>query len=156
MLAIGATAEAWVEAAVAAKGGPQPRVEAEEWLSGPYAALGGFLGTAKRLDALAKGRSPAAGLRVGSAPGDRTPLRILPTHAQEWTLFNGFSATAWLKPGVTADQARKEAGLGARRLGEDGGVAVVLGAGNVSSIGPLDVLDQLVAHLAQTGRLPGG
>lgn len=138
--------EAWAAAAVTAKGGPAPRAGAEEWLSGPYAVVSGFLGIAESLDALAAGHSPATKLHVGKAPGDRNTLRILPSNARERTLFNGFTAEVWLKPGVTVDSARALAGLGAKRLGENGGVAVVLGAGNVSSIGPLDVLNQLVAH----------
>lgn len=142
---IGDCAADWQAAAVAAKGG-SGWLEAEEWLSGPYAALGGFSGVAASLDALARGRSPADGLRVGSAPGGRVTLRVCPSGLAERILLNGFRADVWLRPGVTAEEARATAGLGARRLGEDGGVAVVLGAGNVTAIGPLDVLDQLVAH----------
>lgn len=142
---IGACADEWVAAAVAAKSAA-PRAESEEWLSGPYAVLGGFLGIADSLDALAAGLSPARRLRAGAVPGGRRTLRILPTTGQERTLFSGFTADVWLKPGVPAEYARATAGLGARRPGENGGVAVVLGAGNVSAIGPLDVLDQLVAH----------
>lgn len=136
----------WHAAAVAVKGGDDGWLEAEEWLSGPYAALGGYLGVAESLDALAEGRSPVDGLQTGSAPGGRVTLRVLPSRARERILLNGFRADVWLQPGVTLEEARAAAGLGGRRLGEDGGVAAVLGAGNVTAIGPLDVLDQLVAH----------
>lgn len=139
-------ADDWHAAAVAAKGGADGWLEAEEWLSGPYAALSGFLAVAASLDALAAGRSPADGLRVGSAPGGRGTVRVLPTSARERILLNGISAHLWLQPGVSVEAARAAAGLGARRPGENGGVAVVLGAGNVTSIGPLDVLGHLVAH----------
>ncbi|WP_432559015.1 aldehyde dehydrogenase family protein [Granulicoccus sp. GXG6511] len=143
---IAESAEAWTAAAVTAKGDPGAQVEAEEWLSGPYAALGGFLGIAESLELLAAGRSPAAGLRVGTAPGGRVTLRVLPGNARDWTLLNGFTADVWLRPGVSLDQAQKTAGLEARQPCGHGGVATVLGAGNVTSIGPLDVLNQLVAH----------
>lgn len=143
---IGRCAEAWVAAAVTAKSIPAGRLAAEEWLSGPYAAMSTFVATAESLQALAGGRSPADRLAEGAAPGGRTTIRVLPASSQEWLLFHGFRADVWLRPGITAAQARAEAGLGARRLGDNGGVALVLGAGNVTAIGPLDVLYQLVAE----------
>ncbi|WP_035759508.1 aldehyde dehydrogenase family protein [Granulicoccus phenolivorans] len=139
---IGRQAERWVGAARAAKG---PVPAGEEWLSGPYALLVNLAVLAESLDALAHGRSPAAHLVAGTAPGGRATLKILPTNAQQRLLFHGYRADIWLQPGRTAEQARAEAGLGARRTGERGGVALVLGGGNVTSIGPLDVIYQLVA-----------
>lgn len=139
---IAGAAERWVEAARTAKNGAPA---SEEWLSGPYAMLGNTMVLADSLDALAEGKSPAANLVAGSAPGGRTTLRVLPTSAQQRFLLHGFRADVWLQPGITAEQARSEAGLGAR-TGAGPGVALVLGAGNITSIGPLDVLYQLVAE----------
>lgn len=139
-------AEAWVAAACSAKSIPPGPIEAEEWLEGPYAALSTFGATAESLQALAEGRSPAEGLVAGTAPGGRATLRVLPVNPQEWLLFHGFRADVWLRPGITAERVRADAGLGARRLCENGGVALVLGAGNITSIGPLDALYQLVAE----------
>lgn len=134
----------WARAAITAKGTPAAAA-GEEWLSGPYSALGGFATVGHSLRALAEGRSPAAGLKEGTAPGGRTTLQVLPTSTWDRLLLHGFSAQVWMPPGVTGDQARLEAGLGARRIGEAGGVGLVLGAGNISSIGPLDCLYELVA-----------
>jgi aldehyde dehydrogenase (NAD(P)+) len=117
----------------------------EEWLSGPYAVLNGASRLAKTLDALAAGRSPLDGLRFHRAPGGRQSVDVLPLDASERLLLNGFSAEVWLRPGTTADEARSRAGLGARRSGESGGVGLVLGAGNITSIPPLDALYELVA-----------
>lgn len=141
---IRAHAEDWARAAIRAKGTP-PEAEGEEWLSGPYSALGGFAVVAQSLRALAEGRSPAAGLQEGTAPGGRATFRVLPATAYDRLLLHGFTADVWMPPGVSADRARLEAGLGARRVGESGGVGLVLGAGNISSIGPLDCLYELVA-----------
>lgn len=143
--AIAAQAEAWAQTAINAKGVPAGPLEAEEWMSGPYATLSGFATTAHSLAALAGGQSPLEGLKVGTAPGGRTTFRVLPTSLQQWTLFHGFSAEIWLAPGVTVEQAKAAAGLGARNPGENGGVGLVLGAGNISAIAPLDVLYELVA-----------
>ena len=136
----------WAGAAVAAKQVPSGHLEGEEWMSGPAATAPMFGEYAATLDLLAKGRSALDGRKLGTAPGGRTTVRILPGDLKDNLLFSGFTADVWLEPGVTAEQARADAGLGAKRLGEDGGVGLVLGAGNISAIGPLDIAYELVAH----------
>ncbi|CAM3700494.1 aldehyde dehydrogenase family protein [Tsukamurella ocularis] len=144
--AVAGAADDWAAAAIAAKGIPAGPLEGEEWMSGPYATLTGISAIIGSLKKIAVGESPAAGLKTRPAPGHRTAFAVLPTDLFEFNLFNGFTAEVWLEPGVTADEARRTAGLGALRLGENGGVGLVLGAGNVSAIGPLDVLYELIAH----------
>ncbi|WP_066913387.1 aldehyde dehydrogenase family protein [Millisia brevis] len=144
--AIASAAADWAQAAIAAKRVPAGSLEGEEWMSGPYAALAGYAAVADSLDKLANNTSPLAGVKAGRAPGDRTTFRVLPGNLFEYNLFHGFSAEVWLSPGVSEHDARARAGLGARRVGENGGVGLVLGAGNISAIGPLDVLYELVAH----------
>ncbi|WP_040768152.1 aldehyde dehydrogenase family protein [Tsukamurella sp. 1534] len=141
-----AAADDWAAAAIAAKNIPAGPLEGEEWMSGPYATLTGIAAVTDSLKKIAVGKSPASGLKTRPAPGDRTAFAMLPTDLFEFNLFNGFTAEVWLKPGVTAAEARRTAGLGALRLGDNGGVGLVLGAGNVSAIGPLDVLYELIAH----------
>ena len=118
----------------------------EEWLSGPYAVLTGVTRLAKSLDALAAGGSPLDGLRFHHAPGGRQSVDVLPLDLAETLLLSGFSAEVWMRPGTSAEEARGRAGLGARRTGESGGVGLVLGAGNITSIPPLDALYELVAN----------
>ena len=144
--AIAEAAGEWAEAAIVAKSTPRGPLEGEEWLTGPYAALAGFGAVIESLRKMAAGKSPADGLRSRTAPGGRTAFRMLPGNLYEYNLFHGFKGEVWLTPGVSADQARSTAGLGARQLGENGGIGLVLGAGNISSIGPLDVLYELVAY----------
>jgi len=143
--AIAAVDEDWAQAAVAAKGTPRGSLEGEEWMSGPYATLAGFAAAAESLEKLAQGKSPLDGVKAGVAPGNRVRFRVLPGNLYEYNLFHGFSADLWLEPGVSEAEARANAGLGARRPGENGGVGLVLGAGNISAIGPLDALYELVA-----------
>ncbi|MUL66849.1 aldehyde dehydrogenase [Mycobacterium sp. CBMA 234] len=144
--AIADAATAWARAAVAAKGTPAGPWEGEEWMSGPYAAVSGFAAVIDSLEKLGQGRSPARGLTAGTAAGGRTTLKVLPGNLYEFNLFNGFRGELWLTPGASAHEAVASAGLGARRLGENGGVGLVLGAGNISAIGPLDVLYELIAY----------
>lgn len=140
-----AQAANWAKTACAAKGVPAGPLEGEEWISGPSATLQALGTLASSLDALAGGRSPIKGYRTGRAPGNRTTINVLPGDAKEWLLLNGFRADVWLKPGISAKQAAKTAGLGQRAGGVDGGVGLVLGAGNITAIAPLDVLYELIA-----------
>jgi acyl-CoA reductase-like NAD-dependent aldehyde dehydrogenase len=52
----------------------------------------------------------------------------------------------WLQPGITLEQARAAAGLAQLNPTAPGGVGLVLGAGNVTSIPVLDVLYELLAN----------
>jgi acyl-CoA reductase-like NAD-dependent aldehyde dehydrogenase len=142
---VGVHAQRWAETAVAAKGTPAA-LAGEEWLSGPYVTLTNLGHVAHSLALLGQGRSPADGLKTGTAPGGRTTVRVLPGNAKEWLLLNGFTADVWIEPGHGPEVVRSRAGIGARVTGQNNGVGVVLGAGNISGIGPLDVLYELVAH----------
>ncbi|WP_435200841.1 aldehyde dehydrogenase family protein [Janibacter sp. GS2] len=144
---VAAEAENWVAGAVRAKNlDPDSPLVGEEWLSGPYATLSSLLALQHSVTAIADGRSPLDTATLGAAPGDRVTVPALPTNAYEYLLLHGFSADVWIKPGVTPEQVRTTAGLGALTPTETGGVGLVLGAGNITSIAPLDVLYELIAH----------
>ncbi|WP_275003040.1 aldehyde dehydrogenase family protein [Promicromonospora iranensis] len=144
---IAGVAEEWATLAAEAKDvAPSAPYAGEEWMTGPYGALESAATYARSYEALAAGGSPLDGLAVGTAPGGRVAVRVLPRSVQEWVLFNGFEAEVWMPPGVTERQVRAEAGLRAGKVGEYGGVGLVLGAGNISSIAPLDAFYELVAH----------
>lgn len=146
-----AVAEEWADTASESKGlAPGHPLRGEEWLSGPYAALVAVDAYADTLGALAAGRSPIAGVRTGTAPGGRTVVHTSPLTATDRLLLSGYSTEVWLEPGVTAEAARRAAGLGQRHPSAPGGVGLVLGAGNITSIPYLDVLYELMAfnHVA--------
>lgn len=144
--ATGFVARDWAETAAVAKGlDPESSLAGEEWLTGPYGVLDALDAYAQSLIDLTLTGSTLTGARFVPAPGGRTAVRVLPESLQQAILFNGFRADVWLRPGVDEADARASAGLGAR-TGEPGGVALILGAGNISSIGPLDLLYELVAH----------
>ncbi|WP_241986629.1 aldehyde dehydrogenase family protein [Cryobacterium psychrophilum] len=118
----------------------------EEWISGPYAALAGVGTLAHSVAKLAAGTSPLAGIKMGTAPRNRVTIPVRPHTAHEAVLLHGFRAEVWLKPGVTAAEAVRNAGLGELNPTTSGGVGLVLGAGNITSIPPLDVLYEIVAN----------
>ncbi|AJF63815.1 aldehyde dehydrogenase [Streptomyces vietnamensis] len=140
-------AQEWVDVACSIKRlSPTSQLAGEEWISGPYAVLSGVGALSATLAALEGGRSPLDGFHLSQAPDDRVAVRVLPHTLFDRLLLNGFTAEVWSKPGVTADRLRKAAGLGQRTPKETGGIGLVLGAGNIFSIAPLDTLYELFAH----------
>ena len=145
--AVAAAADQWVDAATRAKNlDPESPFVGEEWISGPYILLSTLLALQQTLGAIAAGTSPIAKKKLGTAPGGRVCVPVLPANAYEAVLLNGFSAEVWMTPGRSEQSVRSSAGLGARTPTATGGVGLVLGAGNITSIPPLDVLYELIAH----------
>lgn len=145
--AMRSSAQEWAETAAAIKGlDPTSQLVGEEWISGPYAGLAGAGTLAHSVAALARGVSPLAKTTFGTAPGGRITIPVLPTNGHEWLLLHGFSAEVWMAPGRSADEVRASAGLGELTPTQSGGVGLVLGAGNITSIPPLDVLYEIVAN----------
>jgi Aldehyde dehydrogenase family len=137
----------WVDAAARIKGldTDSPYV-GEEWTSGPYAVLVALAMLRETLTAISAGKSPLRGKKFGRAPGNRVSIPVLPSSAQESILFNGFRTEVWMPPGVTAETATARAGLGELDPTRTDGVGLVLGAGNVTSIPPLDVFYEIFAN----------
>ncbi|MEV6049856.1 hypothetical protein [Streptomyces sp. NPDC052107] len=87
-----------------------------------------------------------AGRRIGPAPGGRLAVQVFPHNAFDRLLLNGFRAEVWTTPVTTERDLRTRAGLGQRTPQHTRGVALVLGAGNIFCIPPLDVLYRLYAE----------
>jgi aldehyde dehydrogenase (NAD(P)+) len=140
-------AEHWVRVAGRVKGlDPASSLMGEEWISGPYVLLTSLTALKHSLAAIARGESPIAERTLGSAPGGRVTVPVLPSSPYEALLLHGFTGEVWMTPGVSAETVRASAGLGALDPTTTGGVGLVLGAGNITSIPPLDVLYELIAH----------
>ncbi|UNK70402.1 aldehyde dehydrogenase family protein [Microbacterium sp. H1-D42] len=118
----------------------------EEWLSGPYSVLGALDAYADTLSKLADGRSALDGITVGRAPGGRTRIDSFPLTTSDKFLLSGYTGEVWLQPGITPNTARQDAGLAQLTPDAPGGVGLVLGAGNITSIPVLDVFYELLAH----------
>lgn len=145
--AVAASARAWAQTAAMSKGlSAQHPLRGEEWLSGPYGTLGAIDAYIDTLSKLAAGHTPLEGVTVSRAPGDRTRVHAFPLTGIDRFLLSGFSGEVWLEPGITPGTARAKAGLAQRTPGVSGGIGLVLGAGNVTSIPVLDVLYELLAH----------
>ncbi|WP_373453683.1 aldehyde dehydrogenase family protein [Rhodococcus sp. 06-235-1A] len=139
-------AQEWVTAATSIKGlDASSSLAGEEWLSGPYSFLGALGALTHTLTALESGKSPLADVKFGTAPGGRTTVSVLPLNIFDRLLLNGFTGEVWLKPGIDRATAQRTAGLAQLDPTDTGGIGVVLGAGNITSIAPLDALYELMA-----------
>jgi aldehyde dehydrogenase (NAD(P)+) len=144
---VGEFAGEWVRAALAYKGVPADSKPAgEEWQSGPYGTLASLAALIESLKAIEAGRSPIHGYKVTRAPGDRVAVHGLPHTLYDRLLLSGFSSEVWMPPGVKPGTVRKRAGLGELTPTQTGGIGVVLGAGNITSIPALDVVYELYAN----------
>jgi acyl-CoA reductase-like NAD-dependent aldehyde dehydrogenase len=118
---------------------------AEDWISGPWAlaqCIQAYLHVLRRINS---GKDPLHASALHERDG-RTYVDVFPATRWDTLLLNGFSAHVWLRPGTTAEQARARTGSHYLRRGGQPAVALVLGAGNVAAITPLDILHKLYAE----------
>jgi acyl-CoA reductase-like NAD-dependent aldehyde dehydrogenase len=133
----------WVETACRIKQiSTDSPLSGEEWISGPWAILSFTDALMETLAKLEKGEDVLSGYGTGAAPGNRVSVTVSPHSTYDRLLFSGFRTEIWLKPGVTEAEARERVGLAQRRPEQTAGVALVLGAGNIFSLAPLDTLQQ--------------
>lgn len=134
-----ASAQAWVDAAARAKGIPSgsPQV-GEEWLGGPVTTVRNIR---LLIDALEAGGAPTPP-SITTRPDGQAVAQVFPKTALDKVMFGGLTAEVWIEPGQAPSQGRAYA---AKKSGhfEPGKVSLVLGAGNVASIGPMDALYKL-------------
>jgi acyl-CoA reductase-like NAD-dependent aldehyde dehydrogenase len=139
-------AERWVTAACQAKGIPlDSPLAGEEWTSGPWALMYGTNGYLSTLEALAAGRAAHTG-KVRTRRDGQVIAQVFPQTASDALLLNGITAEVWMEPGVTEASLPSTMGAFYKLEKPAGHVALVLGAGNIASIGPLDVLYKLIAE----------
>jgi len=137
------TAARTVEASCAAKGlaldGPQA---GEEWVSGPYVVLRALRQTIRSLAMLARrGNTPLGPL--GETADGRLTARVFPANPLDQALFMGIRAEVHLEAGVGRRELDESRALFYKRPDHAGKVCLVLGAGNVNSIPPTDVITKL-------------
>ena len=140
-------ADRWTRLACEHEGlDPATPESAEEAIVGPYI----FVRSARLLrDALRdigrRGRPRIPGGARRLADG-RVAARVMPTGLIDRVTYLGTTADVWMAPGVTLENL-PDTMAGAYRTPPPPRVCLVLGAGNASSIGPLDVLHKVFVEL---------
>ncbi|MFT7582143.1 MAG: hypothetical protein ACI9MR_003825, partial [Myxococcota bacterium] len=139
-----AVADELVSQAIDAKGlvlgSPE---EADEWTPGPYALLRNLRLLERSLKDIRRSGVPRIPGKPWTRPDGQVVAPVLPVDAGDKLLLGGYSAEIWMDPAVTLESLADTQAViyqEKARKPQPGKVALVLGAGNVSSIGPMDVL----------------
>ena len=135
-------AAAWAEATNDAKGIPEDSpLRGEGWITGPMTALRHLRLLQETLEAIRDRGAPEVAFHTRD--DGQVVAEVFPAGPLDNLLYPRMTGEVWLEPGVTLAEARS--GL-ARQYGpgrDEGGLCLVLGAGNVSSIPVMDVLTKL-------------
>lgn len=141
-------AEAWVEGGARLKGlDPRSSEAGEEWLAGPMVTVRNLRLLREAL--VARGAPKPASVKTvslprsegssASEPRSQLVARVFPTTLLDRLTLGGVTADVFIEPGESASQGR----IYREKKPEHGKVCLVLGAGNVSSIAPMDALYKL-------------
>jgi acyl-CoA reductase-like NAD-dependent aldehyde dehydrogenase len=134
-------AREWVHAACEAKGiDPDSPTAGEEWLGGPITTVRNVRLLAEAMHAGGEPTLP----RVFARKDGQLVVRVFPQGLLDRIALGGVRADVWIEPGKPATQGRIYREKRRRKSGDrDGKLCLVLGAGNVASIGPMDALYKL-------------
>jgi len=139
-----AVAERWAALGIEAEGlDPDHPGSGEEALVGPYFILRNLrLLRESLLDIDTHGRPRIPG-GVRTRPDGQVVARVFPIDLYDRIFYSGVTADVWMEPDVTVASLPETQAVAYHAPVRQGRVALVLGAGNVSSIGPMDALYKL-------------
>ena len=132
----------WVRAACNAKGiATDAPVSGEEWIAGPALTLRNIRFLIRSLREIGeRGVPELAEKRLRTLPHGAVAVRVAPYDAFDGALYGGVSGETWLRSGITANEISNHPASFYKKRDPEGGVSLVLGAGNVDSIPPMDVV----------------
>ena len=135
----------WVELAAKNKGIPEnTSLVGEEWMSGPYAlmsACNAFIETFSNINK----KDFKNSLKTRELQNGQLSVNVIPASIWDRLILSGVTAEVWMQPEVKKNNFNNYVAkhlstpLGERK----GKVALVLGAGNIASIAPLDCFQKL-------------
>ena len=140
-----AVADRWTNECAAAEGlDLSDPASAEEAIVGPFAVLRYLRFLRRSLEGIERDGVPRVPGGVRTLPNGQAAARVFPADTWDRLFYTGVTAEVWMEPGVDAASV-PETQAEAYREADDGAgrVCLVLGAGNVSSIGALDALTKL-------------
>lgn len=142
-----ATATRWSALAARAKGIAESPLAGEEAITGPFAVLTALNRYLETLGEIERFGSPVLSRRrIRSRADGRLVAEVFPHDFLDRCLQIGLRAEVWMEPGVTEATLPASLAVWYRRQPRAPRLVLVLGAGNISSIGLLDVLYKLVAE----------
>jgi acyl-CoA reductase-like NAD-dependent aldehyde dehydrogenase len=130
-----AVAAEWVEISCQIKGiDPNSNLAGEEWTAGPFATL---VNLQQLIQALQTNGQPQP-ISWRTAANRQAIAHVFPRTVPEKILWLGFRAEVWMQPNLPLTQGKIY-----RQKNQMGQVALVLGAGNITAIAPMDSLYKL-------------
>ncbi len=135
----------WAETAARKKQIPEGSpVSGEEWTSGPHAVMSACSGLILTLSQM-EGKAFLNHLPVRALTTGQIAVKVMPHLIWDHLLLSGVKAEVWMQKGVNVANLADHAAFAydipqAQRKGK---VALILGAGNIASIAPLDVFQKL-------------
>ncbi len=144
---VGKYAQEWVDLSVKGKQmEPESPLVGEEWSSGPWvfaSTINNYIDTLKAIDS---GNKAKLLNKVRTRDNGQVLAQVFPTNLYETLLFNGIRADVWMQEGVDANNLAESIGVFYDQDNPPGKLSLVLGAGNISAIPPLDILHKLLAE----------
>jgi acyl-CoA reductase-like NAD-dependent aldehyde dehydrogenase len=140
-----AVSEEWATTASANKQIPKGSpLEGEEWTSGPYtvmSACNALIATLRQMP----DRTFLSGLPIRAVSDSQIAARVLPRTIWNHLILSGITAEVWMEPGVSGTNLHQHtaAAYAVPENEREGSVSLVLGAGNVAAIAPLDCFQKL-------------
>src|SRR3990170_1803900 len=140
-----AVADRQIIRALEAKGiQPHHPESAEEWLSGPFIVLRNLRLLRQSLEQITRfGVPKIKPEKIHIRSNGQVVVDVFPDSLFDKILYPGFRAEVWMRPEVHPHELRQAMASFYRQSQPQGKVTLILGAGNVSSIGPLDVVYKL-------------
>ena len=137
-------ADRWMQAAMEAKGmTPGSTEEGEEWLAGPGALVKNLSLLIASLRDIDEFGVPQLPKDPYTRPDGQVVAQVFPSDGWDGLLFMGFTSEVWMEAGVTLANLSDNQARFYRKESPTGILSLVLGAGNVASIGPMDALYKL-------------
>src|SRR5262249_3228752 len=134
-------ASAWVEAGCRAKGlAVDSPLAGEEWLAGPMTTARNIRLLAESLEEIATNGRPRLGSRARTRPDGRVEIDVFPARPIDHVVGSGLSCSVLVQAGIDERAVREQQARFYQQEQPEGHVSLVLGAGNVSSIPPMDAL----------------
>lgn len=139
-------ARAWAETAAAKKGiAPGSSLTGEEWISGPYTVMG-YCNQMMATLSEVEGKHHLDHVPVRQLANGQVAARVMPHSIWDHLLLSGVKIDVWMDPNITPQTLRQNTASTydpASPNHKVGKIALVLGAGNIAAIAPLDVFHKL-------------
>lgn len=116
--------------------------EAEEWATGPWGVVRQLRLIRESLHAIKTGGNTAVG-PVSRTADDHLSVRVFPGNTIDGMLFKNVTVDVRMQAGVNEDTLASKRASFYKKPNHDGHVVLVLGAGNIAAIAPMDVITKM-------------